>query len=228
MTKKSLYGLIALFVAVLFTAGVCLFTLSATVYEDRSVVTVVLDAGHGGIDGGVSGRVSRIKESDLNLAIVQKLQMELESLGMDVVLTRKTQAGLYGAATKGFKRRDMEARKKIIASASPQAVISVHQNFFSLSSKRGATVFFKPSDERGILLASSLQNALNGSGATPANRQPLAGDYYMLNCSSYPSVIVECGFLSNAEDEALLISEEYQSELCRLIAEGLIAFFAKA
>lgn len=227
MTKKSIYGLVALFLAVLFTAGVCLYTLSDTVYSESKVVTIVLDAGHGGIDGGVSGVKTRIKESDINLAIVKKLQTELESLGMNVVLTRKTEAGLYGVATKGFKRRDMEKRKEIIEAAAPQAMISIHQNFFSVSSKRGATVFFKESDERGVLLASSIQNALNGSGGTPENRSPLKGDYYMLNCSEYPSVIVECGFLSNAEDEALLITEEYQYELCGLISQGLLAYFAK-
>ena len=81
---------------------------------DEGGMRIVLDAGHGGIDGGVVGRTTGAKESNINLAITHSLKDVLEDMGFEVTLTRKTEGGLYGAPTKGFKRRDMERRKEII------------------------------------------------------------------------------------------------------------------
>lgn len=119
----------------------------------------------------------------------------------------------------------MQKRKEIIEGAQPNAVISVHQNnFLSDRSRRGGQVFFKPNDAAGEALAAGIQTRLNGLSGQELS--PLRGDYFMLNCTEYPSVIVECGFLSNAEDEKLLLTEEYRKEVALAVFRGTLAFFA--
>ena len=210
--------------------ALCLQTLTApqTVFSQaEGGVKIVIDAGHGGVDGGVVGVYSKKKESDINLAIALALQDELQSTGFEVTLTRKTQSGLYDTATKGFKRRDMQKRKEIIQRVKPTLVISVHQNFYPSRSLRGAQVFYAKDNESGKLLAGAIQEKLNGlyEGEGVKPRNIAAGDYYMLTCSSYPSVIVECGFLSNEADEALLCSDDFKLRICaRITATALDAF----
>ena len=207
--------------------ALCLGAVTTPVFADESGLKIVLDAGHGGIDGGVSGN-SGVKESDINLAICMRLKPMLEEIGMEVVLTRKTSAGLYGPATKGFKRRDMEKRKEIILDAKPDLVLSIHQNFYPSNRTRGGQVFYKETDEKGKLLAVALQQSLNGfyekEGAKA--RQIMTGDYFLLNCSSFPSVIVECGFLSNEKDERILKDERGQKRLAEKIVSGVIEYLS--
>ncbi len=211
--------------AIAFTFGACCFALSRTAAQANRL-TVVIDAGHGGIDGGVTGTQTGTAESKVNLAVSRFLQEKLEDAGIAVVQTRLTEAGLYESTASGYKKRDMQKRAEIIRSSSPALVVSIHQNFFSSSSRRGGQVFYKPSSERSYTLACMIQNALNDMEECVKKSSPLAGDYYLLNCSDYPSVIVEGGFLSNAEDERLLVSEEYQRKLAEAIAEGALAFLA--
>ncbi len=222
---RTALGLFALALAAVLTFAFCLFSLpQATAHSLK--LTVVIDAGHGGVDGGVVGTVSGVKESDVNLAISRILQSKFEEAGFAVVQTRPTEAGLYGLATAGFKRRDMEKRAEIIHGSNACAVVSVHQNFFSLTSRRGAQVFFRETNEGSKRLASHVQTALNAMPECVKKAQPLAGDYFMLNCSDVPSVIVECGFLSNPEDEALLLSDGYRDKLAETIAAGVISFLS--
>ena len=215
----------------MFTAAVGLCV--GVLYSPRSVAAVgeslciVLDAGHGGIDGGVSGKETKVKESDINLAVTYALKTELENLGFEIVLTRKTEAGLYGAATKGFKKRDMQKRREIIVETNPAMVISLHQNFYPTRNTRGAQVFYKKGSA-GQRLALEMQRGLNTlyfkEGARA--RSAAFGEFYMLECSDCPSVLVECGFLSNAADERLLTSERWQQALASVIAESVMSYFS--
>jgi len=193
---------------------------------DKGAVKVVLDAGHGGIDGGVVGINTKVKESELNLKVVKKLEKYLVNAEIAVILTRETDAGLYGVATSNLKKKDMQKRREIILNADPTLVISVHMNKYSVSTRRGAQVFYKPSDEEGKLLANSIQDSFNGMKEATRPFSALTGDYYILNCSDYPSVICECGFLSNPEDEALLITDEYQDKIAYAIFKGIINYLA--
>ncbi len=190
-------------------------------------IKVVLDAGHGGVDGGVSGVKTGVKESELNLIIVKKIQKYLVDSGFDVVLTRSTDAGLYGIATKNLKKKDMLKRKEIIEKAEPSLVVSIHLNKYALSSRRGAQVFYKEGCERGKILAQSVQQALNELPESTRDFSALKGDYYILNCTNYPSIIAECGFLSNPEEEALLITSEYQDAVSYTIFKGIVTYLSK-
>ena len=191
----------------------------------RALYTIVLDAGHGGADPGVLGAVSRVKESDVNLKIVQNLQELFADAGFRVVLTRKNAGGLYGLPTQGYKRRDMEQRREIIVGERPDIVISVHQNSFPAAlSRRGGQVFFCAGREEDEKLADSIQSRLNGLSGK--NYAALAGDFFVLNCAQAPAVLVECGFLSNAEDEALLVTEEYRQKVAYAIFKGTLAWLS--
>ena len=211
--------------------GLCLqaLTLPQTVFSSAdNPLTIVLDAGHGGVDGGVLGKSTGVKESDLNLAIAIKTARRLQDSGFEVVLTRKTEEGLYGVATRGFKKRDMQKRKEIIQEANPALLVSIHQNFFPTKSPRGAQVFYAKTDENSKYFAEFLQTSLNGLYAEQGAkaRKITAGEYFMLECATCPSVIVECGFLSNAKDEQLLISEAWQERVAQSVTAGIIAYLS--
>ena len=189
---------------------------------------IVVDAGHGGADGGVSGKTTGVKESDLNLAIAYRVSDVLTDMGFEVTMTRKTEAGLYGTATKGFKKRDMQKRKEIIEKAAPALVISVHQNFYPSRAVRGGQVFYNAADKNSEILGKTLQTCLNELYQTAGvkDRNAKAGEYFMLQSTAYPSVIVECGFLSNAADEKLLCSDGWKNRLAEQITSGVIGYFS--
>ena len=188
--------------------------------------TIVLDAGHGGIDAGVSGKITGVKESELNLAVCRKTERLLSEAGYTVVLTRKTDAGLYGIALGSLKKRDMKKRKEIIESVKPDVVVSVHMNQYSMSSRRGAQVFFNEQSENGKSLANCVQKSFNLMPEATRTCEALRGDYYILNCTPYTSIICECGFLSNPEEERLLISDEYQQKIAYAIFKGIVDYLS--
>ncbi|GHV04525.1 hypothetical protein FACS1894211_17000 [Clostridia bacterium] len=165
--KKTL--LIAAGAAALFVLLLLLPVIGAAVRAagaPQTGITVVIDAGHGGIDGGVTGAVTGVKESDLNLAVARRLQSDFQTAGIGAVMTRESSGGLYGLAVTGRKRRDMEARKRVIDNAKPAIVVSVHMNFFPQSSQRGAQVFYKKGDDKGKELAATKQTATPQPTAT--------------------------------------------------------------
>ncbi len=190
-------------------------------------IRIVLDAGHGGIDGGVSGVRSGVKESELNLKVVKKLEKYLIDAGMVVYLTRNSEAGLYGVANSSLKRKDMENRKKIIEKVKPNLVISIHMNNYSVSTRRGAQVFYNSQNEKSKLLAQSVQDSFNAMEEATRTCSALAGDYYIIQCTKYPSIIAECGFLSNPEEEALLLTDNYQESLAYNIFKGISSYLAQ-
>lgn len=200
--------------------------LTAAAARPRTAAAIVIDAGHGGIDAGVCGVNTGIKESDINLAIAKRLRSRFAGAGMDCVMTRTTGAGLYGSTAKGFKMRDMQKRRQIIEDCDASMVISIHQNTCALPSRRGSHVFFDKDSAGGRELALSIQSRMNALYGGECENSALAGDYYMLKCTSEPSVIVECGFLSNAEDEKLLSNPQYIERVADAIFSGVIYYLA--
>ena len=223
--RKNLILTLAAIIIVGAVLGICCgVQASGTFAADEKVI--VIDAGHGGIDAGVYGVNTNVKESDINLAISKKLKGYFDAAGFKTVLTRSDNGGLYGLSSKGFKMRDMKNRKQIIEDCNADMVISIHQNRCSVPSRRGGTVFYDKNSEGGKLLAQTIQNCLNDMEECVKKSNALVGDYYMLKCTENPSVIVECGFLSNAEDEALLASEEYQKKIAYTIFKGAVSYYS--
>ena len=138
---------------------------------------IVLDAGHGGIDGGVTGKTTGVKESELNLDITYLTAEKFREAGFEVVLTRKTAEGLYGTTAKGFKKRDMLKRRDIIYEARPSAVISIHQNYYPSSFSRGAQAFYLKGSEEGAISPNRCRfRSINftAAGACRSVRKPRA------------------------------------------------------
>ncbi len=184
---------------------------------------VVLDAGHGGSDGGCVG-ASGVKESDLNLLIVKKMVPYFEDFGIKVVLTRSDAAGLSDIGSDNEKLSDMEARRDIIQNANANLVLSIHMNSFPDSREHGIQTFYQEDIEDSKRLAEAIQDHLIShiDGARPfAN----SGDYYILKCSTTPTALVECGYLSNPSDEANLIRDDYQEKLAYHIFCGVLRYF---
>ena len=226
--KKNIL-IVTAFILTALTFILCFAALAKTnAAAVNSGVKIVLDAGHGGIDGGVSGKTTGVCERDINLAVVRKLENYIISAGLNVVLTRSSDAGLYGVASSTLKRRDMEKRKAIIEKAEPTLIVSVHMNYYPNSSRRGGQVFYRVDSERSRVLANSVQKGLNALYQDVKDYTPLAGDYYILNCTDYPAIIAECGFLSNPQDERLLVTEEFQNELAYSLFTGIINYLTES
>lgn len=184
--------------------------------------TIVIDAGHGGRDYGCQG-VNGVKESEINLKIAKSLQTYMKTLDINVVMTRVDANGLYSADAENFKVSDMTARMKIIEKASPNMVISIHQNSYADHTLQGAQVFYQDGCEESVEFADAVQSQL--CSILGSTRQISHGDYYLLKESKVPSIIVECGYLTNASEEAKLNTTEYQNKVAYAILCGLIKCF---
>ena len=218
ITKKKYLiaaAIVVLVVIAVCAVGACVCLRNSQPVAKISEYTVVIDAGHGGIDGGVVGSQG-VKESDINLKMAGILQKQIEGMGIGVVMTRTSKDALNN-----IKSLYMQARKEIIVKAAPAAVISLHVNRFSDPSRRGAQVFY---DDTGIGkdFAESMQRSINQNiNAKYSGRndyEAIGGDLFITKCVKAPSIIIECGFISNAEDEKLLLSQAYCQDLCGVIA----------
>ena len=178
----------------------------------------LLDAGHGGFDGGAKSANGAV-EAPLNLKVASYLQKELESLGAQVLMTRTNDEAL-GAT----KKEDMAVRRRMISEESLTAAISIHMNNFPTETPCGPRVFFWESSEQGKALALALQNALDDALGF-ARKEPLAGDYMVLRSGANTCVLIECGFLSNPTDEALLQTPAHQKRIAAVVAETLCAYY---
>ena len=188
----------------------------------KTKYTVVIDAGHGGIDGGSVGKNSGICEAVFNLNYANCLREYLQDFGFNVVMTRTTDSGLYSPFASNKKKDDMKKRREIIENANADFVISIHMNSYS-SKSQGAQVFYGKDDEPSKKLADNLQTYFI-KYLEKARKETKVGDYYMLNAIKAPSVLVECGYLSNPNEETLLLKEDYKKEVCYSILLGVLAY----
>lgn len=226
VVRKKHIVLFAIFLICIVVLGLVISTivnLKTVNIRPEANYTVVIDAGHGGIDGGSVGKVTKVTESSLNLAFAKNLQQQLKEMNISSVLTREDENGLYDSSAKNLKRSDMKKRQDIITSFQPKIVVSLHMNSFPLTSSRGAQTFYKKGNEQGKILADNIQKQLSAM-VENTGVSGKVGDYYIVNCTDIPSVLIECGFLSNPEEEFLLQDKNYQNKLCYKIMCGIISF----
>lgn len=186
-------------------------------------ITIVLDAGHGGRDGGSVG-VNGTIEKEINLKYTLALKEKLVSAGYRVELTRKTDDGLYLESAKNKKMSDLNARMEIIKRANPNLVISIHMNSFSSQTAHGASTYYRSGDESGQIVSDLIQQSLNTYLGAPSTKGKV-GDYYILNESYYTAVLIECGFLSNPEEERLLNTDEYLKKFVDAVYNAILLYF---
>ncbi len=191
----------------------------------KNYPTIVLDAGHGGFDPGKVG-VNGALEKDINLAIVKKLKVLLEEEGFTVHLTREKDALLAPANSSSKKKDDMIARIEMVTRLNPFFTISIHQNSFTDSSTSGPQVFYYKDSEESATMAQIIQDVLNTQLSPVKKRAPQSNtNYYLLTRTPTPTVIVECGFLSNPAEADLLTQEEYQSRVANSIFLGILSYY---
>lgn len=185
-------------------------------------VTIVVDAGHGGLDPGKVG-VNNALEKDINLAIALKLERNLKANGINVVMTRTDDNGLYSESDTNKKVRDMKKRLSIIEEADPELAVSIHQNSYPDPSVCGVQVFYYKDSIKSRTAAEIMQTQLVKS-LKPA-KERVAKDnssYYLLKKTSVPIIIVECAFMSNPTEADLLIKDDYQEKVAWAVYMGIM------
>ncbi len=218
-----------LLVAILCIAGASLSSGAVTTYNQNTPVershTVIIDAGHGGIDGGATS-CTGVLESALNLEIALKLNDLLHFLGFDTVMIRTTDTSIYteGNTIAAQKVSDLKERVRICNETENAVLISIHQNTFSDSRYSGAQVFYAATSGSKEL-AQKLQGSICKTINPGSNRRCKQGSsVYLLEHIQCTGILVECGFLSNPEEEAKLRDVGYQQYLCAVIASTLSEF----
>ena len=191
--------------------------------ENKKRVCVVIDAGHGGSDPGKVG-INNQLEKELNLRIAEILKGFLQAQGVEVVMTRQSDDGLYDEDASNKKVQDMKRRLEIIEKADPEIVVSIHQNSYHEEYVKGAQVFYYSTSENSRQLAEVIQEQLRS--LDPDNRREAKGNdsYFLLKKTSKPIVIVECGFLSNREEAEKLSSNLYQEKMAWNIHMGIMKY----
>ena len=183
---------------------------------------IVIDAGHGGVDGGATS-CTGILESQTNLQIALKLNSLLQLLGYETKMIRTTDVSIYtdGNTIAAQKVSDLKNRVKILNETDQAILISIHQNTYSDGKYYGAQVFYTQ-DEDSKKLATEMQNALIEHLNPGSKRQPkLAKGVYLMEHIDKPGILIECGFISNPEEAVKLNDETYQKKLCCVIAAAL-------
>lgn len=195
--------------------------------EGISGHTVAVDAGHGGIDPGKIG-INGSLEKDINLAIAKKLKEYLEKEGVNVVMIREDEEGLYDSSASNKKQDDMRKRCEKIDNSTPEFTVSVHQNSYTSESVYGPQVFYYTHSKEGETISKNIQDALNEQLQIDRPREIKANEtYYLLKKTKNPTVIVECGFLSNNAEAAKLVTVEYQDQVAKAICDGVLKCLEK-
>lgn len=199
--------------------GLCMLTVVLLLAAGRKAVTetvIVIDSGHGGVDPGKIG-VAGTLEKEINLKIACKVKEKLTKKKYQVIMTRDED-----------EKVELKERVALIEEHAPELAVSIHQNSFTRCEAKGAQVFYYTDSTEGKIVAELLQQHIV-SKIGDGNHRVAKGnrEYYMLSHTTVPFAIVECGFLSNVEEEKLLSTEEYQEKMADAITEGIIKYLEK-
>ncbi len=191
-------------------------------------ITVLIDAGHGGVDGGaVAG--DGTEEKYINLQIAELLQKQLDAMGVKTAMTRTTDDSIHDSSAQTIREKkvsDIHNRMRMMEETDPCIFVSIHQNKYSDSSLHGTQVFYSPNTTASAQLAQSIQTSVH-TLLQPENEREIkksGNSIYLLYYAKKPAVLVECGFLSNAEETANLKDETYQKQLSFCIAAGILEY----
>ncbi len=221
--RTSAFLFVFILIYGLYTKSQTLIPSSAKVFRKK---TVVIDAGHGFPDNGAVSE-SGIYENEINLEIAKKLEKQLKKAGMTVIMTRKDSNSLSTSKTNN-KREDLNKRVGIRDSSDADLFVSIHLNHFSDSRYSGAQVFYGSGNEESELAAGILQSNLIKLVDPNNKRTPMKSDgIYIIKNTKIPSVLVECGFLSNPNEAKLLNTSEYQKKLSSALYCGICEYLEK-
>lgn len=194
-----------------------LTTTAVSANQNLTGFVVTIDPGHGGLDNGAS--VGKTKEDELNLKISEALKTELESRGATVYLTRSDDQDMTQRNYNYSKQDDMYLRAQKIDENNPDVFVSIHLNASSNTSAWGSQVFYYGKSEQGKTLAAIIHNAMKPVTGTTKKIQ--SADFYVLRCTKTVGVLIECGFISNANERGQLRSSKYHQKLASAISDGI-------
>jgi len=218
---------IACFLAVTYAASIATTTVAQLIPLEREA-TVVIDPGHGGVDGGATS-VSGNLESQYNLEIALKLDDLFHLLGFQTKMIRRTDISVYtsGETIAAKKVSDLRQRVRMVNETENAVLLSIHQNTFSDSKYAGAQIFYGPEGE-SMELAKEIQEEFRCTVNPDSQRQiKKAEGVYLMQHIHTTGVLVECGFLSNPQEDALLRTPEYQRKICCILASVTSRFLTK-
>lgn len=192
--------------------------------ESEQQLTIILDAGHGGKDGGASS-ASGIVEKDIVLAVTKKVEDYLKLQGFNVVLTRDGDYDLAATDAKKRKQQDLNKRVQIMNENSNAIAISIHANAIANSKWTGAQTFYDPKKVENKKLATAIMTSMKSNLEGTTTREPKSiSSLFILKNSNVPSTLVEIGFLSNPSEAELLNTESYQDQVAYSIYEGILYY----
>lgn len=220
MRKKAELVLMLLLIGGLLLAGKNLGEYVSSDRVETKDKKVVIDPGHGGRDPGKIG-VNEVLEKDINLKIAKKVKERLEEKGIRVTMTREKDETLAPEGSSNKQVEDIKKRVEIIDRTAPALAVSIHQNSYHASEVCGAQVFYYTHSKEGERAAAVMQESLMAIDPEHAREAKANDTYYLLRRTESPTIIVECGFLSNPEEAGRLDTEEYQEKLAGAIAEGI-------
>ncbi|MBR4656386.1 MAG: N-acetylmuramoyl-L-alanine amidase [Oscillospiraceae bacterium] len=218
---SSIIGFLVICIALCIPASVMVFQ-----GQGEKHPTFVIDAGHGGEDGGAVGGDDTL-ESDINLAIALRLDQLLGLCGLPAILTRNTPELIYpdtAVTIREKKRADQEYRVSLVNRTEAAVLLSIHQNKYSSPGPRGAQVFYGKVDGSEEL-AKEAQAKLAVLCGDHRKAAPISPEIYLMREAHCPAILVECGFLSNPEELALLGTETYQTKLALAITAACISHY---
>lgn len=218
------------FLLLLVPAAAAVFFYGKTLpaFSGAGEYVIVLDAGHGSPDGGAVG-ADGTEEKDINLDIVLKLQEILESRGAHVILTRSGDSGIYDGSAKTIHEKkvsDMHNRREIINSSGADLFISIHMNAFGDSSSNGLHVFYARNHPEAEATAAAIQDSIASfTGAATHSVKAASDTLFLMKNPTPPAVLVECGFITNPEEERLLNTDDYRARIAFAIANAILPSF---
>lgn len=202
---------------------------SAVNVEYNSLPVIVIDAGHGGEDGGAVA--NNVVEKNINLSISNKLRDIFISSGFNVKMTRSSDKMIYdsGDTLRERKVSDMKNRLNLFNESENNTVISIHQNKFTQEEYKGSQLFYSTNNKESEKLALSIKTSIKTLIQPDNEREikPADRNIYLLYNSKTPSVIVECGFISNIEEARLLKDSAYQNKIAFAIYSGFLDYYNK-
>ena len=189
----------------------------------RNQTVIVIDVGHGGSDPGKVG-IDGVKEKDVNLAIAGYLRDYLLAQDYTVYMTRDTDRDLSDSSVSNKKRSDLNHRIQFTTDKNASCMISIHQNSYPDTIQHGAQTFYYQGRNEDKAFAQLVQESLLAFDPTNTRQIKSTESYYILKNTSIPSILIECGFLSNPDETAKLTDPNYQKELAYAIAVGTCRF----
>ena len=231
MTAKSVgVTLILILISLIFSVIYIAYNgnYTPTFVKTTTPRQVVIDAGHGGEDGGAV--VGNIYEKDINLKIARILKELLDISGFETIMTRDEDVSIYDEGSKNLRRKKRSdiVNRLEIANKNPNSIfVSIHQNKFPQTKYWGAQVFYGLKDENSKNLAENIQNNIvyMTQPENKRNIKPIGGDVYLIKNATVPAVLCECGFMSNTKEMTLLLDPEYQKKMAFAIYIGILQFY---